>query len=148
MNKDPLEIFADAIGSTAGGVVAFFGGLFWGSVIVFAQQVDASHDLSWLMVAWLVLIPYAIANVWGLLLVPFLGAMLVGLIWRDWNRLPSAAGIAVVYAGLVLLSAEHNPFDDPVSARNFSLTMGSAILILLVSLLGRRLTRRALRRAE
>jgi hypothetical protein len=110
----PISCFSDAARSTLGGVLAFFLGLVGGSLIVFSQEI-AGLRFEWtaFLVAWLVLLPYTVIKLWGLLLLPLLGTILFGLVWRDWNRLICAALTAIVFSvtmrGLRTAQSLRNP---------------------------------------
>ena len=124
----PLSCFTEAARTTAGGAIAFFLGLVGGSIIVFSQGVTYSGSWSWFLIAWLALIPFTIAKLWGLLLAPILAALLIGLVWKDWNRAICGSAVAVLLSTTTFVCARHNPFAN--SAISFFLTMGLALLIL------------------
>lgn len=112
MNDYPLSAYREAAKTTIGGTLSFLFGLVGGSIIVFAELLQKPGAWPWFLVAWIVLVPTTIAKLWGLLLAPFLGIMLYGLIWREWNRLISASAIALAFAVIVWLSHGFNPFAE------------------------------------
>lgn len=132
MVKDfPLSVFAAAARTTLGGAGAMLAGLVLGSAIVFSE---GAHSWWWYATAWIVLIPYTVANVWGLLLVPILGAVLIGLIWYDWNRAAGIGFVALALAAAVFLSAGYNPFREHHSLARFLLLSATAVVLIVAGM--------------
>lgn len=128
MIKDfPLSGFIAASQTALGGVLAFYMGLFSGGLIVMAERLRSWEALTDCSVLWLALIPYTVAKGWGLLLLPALGFLFWGVIWRDWNRLVVGSNVAILLAATTLLSAQYNPFARASSAGPFLLSMGPAV---------------------
>ena len=145
----PVSCFAAGARSTLGGALAFFAGLVGGTLIVLASEVGGLQFFRLAcLVGWMVLLPYTVARLWGLLLLPFLGVMLYGLIWRDWNRLAGAALVAIALSATVLVSARKNPFETPESGLAFGLAMGAALLFLFSGIMRERARQRPARRPE
>ncbi len=134
MNDYPLSAYREAAKTTVGGVLAFLLGLVGGSILVFSNLLPNPGSWPWFLVAWIILVPITIAKLWGLILAPFLGFVLYGLIWREWNRLISSCAIALVFAATVLLSRGFNPFADPDRIL-YRGTLGLFICLLLAGLL-------------
>lgn len=126
MKDFPLSCFADAARSAAGGVLAFQVGLTGAGLIVFAEGLNRAGTWVWCLFAWMALIPFTIARLWGLALVPVLAAIFFGAVWREWNRLMVAGGTALALATTTLVCARHNPFADGESAAAFSIAAGLA----------------------
>lgn len=133
MKDFPLSLFRDTAKSIAGGILAFYLGLAGGGIIVFSGLF--CNDLaSWPLYlnVWLALIPYTIANLWGVLLAPILGTLLFGVIWREWNRFITAASVAILLSTTTLLCSKHNPLHNPAEAKPFMITMGLALTLLIL----------------
>ena len=129
MNDYPLSCFTDVAKTTTGGVLSFYAGLVGGSIIVFSERLLSFRMWGWCSVAWLALIPFTIAKLWGLLLAPVLGVMLFGTIWREWNRLMVASGVAILLSTTTLYCAKYNPLTQADSAVPFIITMGTALVL-------------------
>jgi hypothetical protein len=85
MDDYPISCFTAAFRTTLGGVLAFFLGLVGGSYIFLSPDITFLGTWAWLLTAWLVLIPYTIARLWGLLLVPILAVLhLAGVESRNY----------------------------------------------------------------
>ena len=123
----PLSGFVAASRTTFGGGLAFYAGLFGGGLIVMAEMPWSWELLTECSTLWLVLIPYTVAKGWGLLLLPALGFLFWGVIWREWNRLVVGSNVAILLAAITLLCAEYNPFARASSVGPFLLTMGLAV---------------------
>ena len=108
----PLSVLSAAARSTVGGVLAFQAGLTGAGLIVFAEGLDRAGTWVWCLFAWMALIPFTIARLWGLLLAPVLVVMFFGAVWREWNRFVVAGGTALALAATTLVCARHNPFAD------------------------------------
>jgi len=132
-NSYPLSSFTEAFKSTGAGVLSFFLGLVGGSIIVFSQGISIVNNWawSWYLCAWIILIPYTIAKLWGLILAPILAIILHGLVWNEWNRLIGGSLVAILLSVTTFVCARHNPFMARDSGRSFVLTMGTAVLILI-----------------
>ncbi len=130
MKDYPLSIFIEAAKTTLGGAVTFYMGMVYGSVIVFTQGISLPSRWEWYAVGWMLLLPYTIAKLWGLFLAPFLGIMLIGLLWKEWSRIISFSLIAIVFSIITLVSAKHNPFESKTSAIRFGVSMGIAVVLL------------------
>lgn len=135
MNDYPLSCFTAAIRTTTGGVLSYYAGLVGGSIIVFSEMLSSVSIWGWSLVAWLALIPYTIAKLWGLLLAPVLGIMLIGAIWLEWNRLIIASGVAILLSSTTLYCAKHNPFTQSDSATPFMITMGIALILFAIGVI-------------
>jgi hypothetical protein len=135
MNGYPLSCFSDVAKTTAGGVLSFYAGLVGGSIIVFSEMLFTVRIWGWCLVAWLALIPYTIAKLWGLILAPILGVMLIGSIWLEWNRLIIASLVAISLSITTLYCAKHNPLAESESALPFIVTMGLALSILAIGVI-------------
>ena len=143
----PVSSLLAGARSTIGGVLAFFAGLVGGTLIVLAAEAGGLQFFKpACLVGWMVLIPFAVARLWGLLLLPFLGVMLYGLVWRDWNRLVGAALVAIALSAATLLSARKNPFETPESGLAFGLALGAAVLLLFSGIAWERARQRPARR--
>ena len=131
----PISCLWEGSRSTFGGVLAFFAGLVGGTLIVAAQTGSILQgDGSACLIGWMFLILRAMADLRGIVLLPFLGLMLFGLVWCDWNRLAGAALVALVLAGISFLTDGLNPFAEPESTRRLALAAGPAVLLLLAGL--------------
>jgi len=128
----PLSCFRAGAQSVLGGVLAFYLGLVGGSMIVFAAQWG-SLRMEWpfYLVAWLFLLPYTVAKLWGLALLPVLAVMLYGLVVKEWNRWVGAALVALAFSGTVLVCLRLNPFESREPVLPFILTLGTALIVLL-----------------
>jgi len=127
VNKDfPLSCFSEAARTTIGGVLAFQAGLLGAGLIVFAEGLDRANTWIWCLFAWMALIPFTIARLWGLLLAPILAAIFYGAVWREWNRLMVAGGTALALAATTLVCARHNPFADDEFPAAFLIAAGLA----------------------
>ncbi|NCA82561.1 MAG: hypothetical protein EOM72_07400 [Opitutae bacterium] len=143
----PLSCLWEGSCSTLGGVLAFFAGMVGGTLIVAAQAGSILQgDGAAYLIGWMFLVLRAMADLRGLVLLPFLGIMLFGLVWRDWNRLAGAALVALVLAGISFLTADCNLFAEPESTRRLALTAGPAVLLLLAGLAREIWARHRLRR--
>lgn len=129
MNDYPLSCFTDALKTTTGGVLSFYAGLVGGSIIVFSERLDYFSTWGWCLVAWIAIIPYTIAKLWGLVLAPLLGVMLLGTIWLEWNRLIVASSVAILLSATTLYCAKYNPFAEADSAIPFTVTVGIALVL-------------------
>ena len=142
MNDEPLSSFTHAAKSTLGGILAFYAGLVGGAFIL---DPVAGRFQGWYLVAWMAILPYTIAKLWGLLLAPLLVILLYGAIWLEWNRLLIATSVAILLAATMLASLPHNPFTDPdawLFITKISLTAALLLLgILWETLLKHRLIR-------
>ena len=145
MNDYPLSCFTDVAKTTTGGVLSFYAGLVGGSMIVFSERLFSFRIWGWCSVAWLALIPFTIAKLWGLLLTPVLGIMLFGTIWRDWNRLIIASGVAILLSTTTLYCAKYNPFTEADSATPFIITMGIALVLFSIGVIWEIIKRRPTR---
>ena len=145
MNDYPLSCFTDVAKTTTGGVLSFYAGLVGGSIIVFSELLISFRIWGWCSVAWLALIPFTIAKLWGLLLVPALGIMLFGSIWREWNRLIIASGVAILLSTTTLYCAKYNPFTQADSAIPFIITMGIALVLFAIGVIWEIMKRRPTR---
>jgi len=103
-----------------------------GSGIVFSAEAGPLLT-EWPLypVAWLFLLPFAIASFWGLALPPFLAVMFYGLVLKEWNRWIGASLIAIAFSGTVLIGFDYNPFTTREPILPLALTLGTALLILL-----------------
>ena len=146
MKDFPLSCFADVAKTTVGGVLSFYAGLVGGSMIVFSERLFSAGTWGWCLVAWLALIPYAIAHSWGLLLAPALGVLLFGAVWFEWNRLIVASVVAILLSTTTLICAKHNPLAEAESALPFLIAMGLALSILAIGATWEILKRRPARR--
>jgi len=133
-NSYPLSSFTEAFKSTGAGVLSFFLGLVGGSIIVLSQGINFVNNWawSWYLCAWIILVPYTIAKLWGLILAPILAIILHGLVWNEWNRLIGGSLVAILLSVTTFVCAKHNPFDAPDSGIKFLITMGIAVILLIV----------------
>ena len=132
----PISCFTAGARSAFGGVLAFYLGLVGGSVIVFAADWGSLRT-EWALyfTAWLFLLPYTVARIWGLALLPFLAGLLYGLVVKDWNRWISASLVAIAFSGTVLVCMPFNPFESREPVLPFVLTMGAAFLVLFTGII-------------
>ena len=130
MKDFPLSVLSAAARSTVGGVLAFQAGLTGAGLIVFAEGLDRAGTWVWCLFAWMALIPFTIARLWGLLLAPVLVVMFFGAVWREWNRLMVAGATALALAATTLVCARHNPLADRASATAFLITTGLAMALI------------------
>ena len=93
-----------------GAAVAFLGGITAGTAAAVFVKEGVGLAAWGLLIAPLVLVPYSIGELWGLLLLPIYGAMFYGLVWRDWNRLVGASVLALATATALLVSLGGGPF--------------------------------------
>lgn len=143
----PISCLWEGSRSTFGGVLAFFAGMVGGTLIVAAQNGSILQgDGSAYWIGWMFLVLRAMADLRGIVLLPFLGIMLFGLVWRDWNRPAGAALIALALAGISFLTESCNPFAEPESTRRLALAAGPAVLLLLAGLAREIWARQRLRR--
>jgi len=144
MKKSSQFYFFDATRTTFSGLLAFIAGLIGGA---FIYEYQLSYHLGddewiWCFVAWLWLIPHALNSLWCLLLLPFLAFMFFGLIWKEWNRFTSTIMIALVFSSALLLTDRLNPFRCFGAIRDFLITTGSALVLLVVAIIWDKLTTR------
>jgi len=139
----PISCFSDGACSALTGVLAFYLGLVGGSIIFFAEK-SGHLGTEWGLyaVAWIFLIPYTIAKLWGIALLPFLGVMLYGLVMKEWNRWVGASLIAIVFSSTVLFCSGFHSLECRETALPFILTMGSALLVLFLGSIWGRIWRR------
>ena len=130
MKDFPLSVFTDAARSTIGGVLAFQAGLTGAGLIVFAEGLDQASTWVGCLFAWMALIPFTIARLWGLLLAPVLVVLFFGAVWREWNRLVVVGGTAIALATTTLVCARHNPLADRSSATAFLIATGVALALI------------------
>ncbi len=132
-NSYPLSCFTEALKSSGAGVLSFFLGLVGGSIIVFSQSISIFGEWTWTwyLCAWIILVPYTIAKLWGLILAPILAIILYGIVWNDWNRLIGGSSVAILLSITTFICAKHNPFKAYDSGRSFLITMGIAIILLM-----------------
>jgi len=109
--------------------VTFFLGLILGAAIVFSQGIYTPNNWLWYCIAWLILIPYTIAKVWGLILAPILAILFIGLVWYDWNRLIGLGTVALLTALTVFISAKRNPFTESGSFVEFISLSGVCVVL-------------------
>jgi hypothetical protein len=112
MDDCPITCFADAGKSLASGLFSFYVGLVGGAIMVQPEWAVVSEQWFWCLFAWAGYIPYTMARLWGLILVPFLAVIFFGLIWRDWNRLVGACSVAIALATAMFLADKRNLFED------------------------------------
>jgi hypothetical protein len=134
MKDIPISCFIDAAKSTLGGVLAFLFGLFWAAVILYSENIPDTMDATWLCLAWMALIPYTIAKLWGLLLAPILAVLFFGLIWKGWNRFLGASLVAILLSSTTLLCSKHDPFQQE-ERLPFLVTMGSAVAVCILAII-------------
>jgi len=144
MRRTSQFYFFDATRTTLSGILAFFAGLIGGAVI---WKYQASYHLGdeewiWCFVAWLWLIPHTLNSLWGLLLLPFLASMFYGLIWKEWSRSISSIIIALAFSSALLLTNKLNPFRCGEAIKDFFITTGSALVLLVVAVIWNKLTTR------
>ncbi|MDY0148938.1 MAG: hypothetical protein RBT03_02485 [Kiritimatiellia bacterium] len=132
MNDYPLACIIGAIKTTTGGVLSFYAGLVGGSIILFSEQIFSFTMWGWCLVAWLALIPYTIAKLWGIVLAFLLGIILIGTIWREWNRLIIFSSVAILLSTTTLYCAKYNPLTQADAALPFMITMGLALVLFAI----------------
>lgn len=130
MKDFPLSVFSAAARSTVGGVLAFQAGLTGAGLIVFAEGLNRTSTWVGCLFAWMALIPFTVARLWGLLLAPVLVVLFYGAVWREWNRLVVAGGTALALATTTLVCARHNPLADRASATAFLIATGVALALI------------------
>lgn len=125
----PTSCFTSAARSAFGGVLAFYIGLVWATVIVFCQGLTSGALWTWFAIGWLILIPYTIAKVWGILTTCILAILFVGMVWGEWNRAIGASATAILLSVTSIRCYGHNPFNAHDSGVSFLVTLGIAAIV-------------------
>ena len=84
--------------------LTFTMGVVGGAAAVFIVLPWGLDRWYWYPLATLVLVPYSVFKLWGVLLLPLYLTMLHGLICHEWNRLLCFSILAMVTSIIILIS--------------------------------------------
>lgn len=128
----PLQGFHDATRSLGSGLLAFFLGLMWGTIILLpVNSPDALKEWPMLLLIAIFGVLYNLYAhwVWGLVQLITLVVFFYGLIWREWNRVIGMTSVALISTAVTWATAEDRSLDF---SRESLITLGLVLLTAVV----------------
>ena len=138
MKDYPLSYFIEGAKTALGGVSAFVAGMIGGTITADLQSYYTQETLIQCLISWPLMVIYTMAHMWGLLLLPFLGIMFYGLVWRDWSRCIGIGVISIATATTWLLCKRHNPYGNIEDSITFSISIAVAMCLIIIGIILRR----------